>query len=235
MIKTGSEKVGDKKFVYCNRCKGDTRHECLLNKSRKEDTFFDEDDEHPAFFTERWSYIVWQCLGCDSLTLEERYTFDGQLDSEGEYLWDVTFHPSRVRNQIRPKYFNRLPGNLSNIYKESIATFNASARVLCAAGLRSLIEGICVNKEIRGKNLEEKIDGLSTILPANIVKNLHSLRFMGNIATHELAPPPTDDLRLAVEICEDLLNYLYELDYKTSRLGERTTVRLHSKDEAHLK
>lgn len=230
MIKTGSEKVGDKKLVYCNRCKGDTRHECLLIKSRKEDIVFNEEDEHPIIITEQWSYIVWQCLGCDSLTLEERYTDDSRLDS-GEYWWDVTFHPSRVRNKIRPKYFNRLPENLNNIYKESIATFNANARVLCAAGIRSLIEGICVNKEIRGKNLEEKIDGLCTILPVSIVKNLHSLRFMGNIATHELAPPPTDDLRLAVEICEDLLNYLYELDYKTSRLGERTTVRLQSRDE----
>lgn len=231
MIKTGTEKVGDKKLVYCNRCKGDTRHECLLNKSRLEDTFIEE----ASFFTEQWLYIVWQCLGCDSLTLEERYTFDGQLDSDGEYWWDVTFHPSRVRDQLRQKYFNRLPDNLKNIYKESIATFNASARVLCAAGLRSLIEGICVNKGISGKNLEEKIDGLAAILPANIVKNLHSLRFMGNIATHELAPPPTDDLRLAVDICEDLLNYLYELDYKTSLLRESTSFRLQLKNDAYLK
>lgn len=230
MIKNGSENVGDKKFVYCNRCKGDTRHECLLSKARREDTF-DDDDEFPFHYTEYWGYIVWQCLGCDSLTLEERYTFDGQRDSDGEYLWDITFHPSRVRNQIRPKYFNRLPKNLGNIYKEAISTFNANARVLCAAGLRSLIEGICVNKEIKGKNLQERIDGLSAVLPANIVKNLHSLRFMGNIATHELEPPPTDDLRLAVEICEDLLNFLYELDYKASRLGERTSIRLRSEDK----
>jgi hypothetical protein len=92
-----------------------------------------------------------------------------------------------------------------------------------------------LDKQIRGKNLEEKIDGLATILPANIVKNLHSLRFMGNIATHELEPPPPYDLRLAVEICEDLLNYLYELDYKTARLGELTESRLQTSDEDHQK
>ena len=231
MIKTGSEKDGDKKFVYCNRCKGDTRHECLLNNPRTEDTIVDEEDEYPTFFQERWAYIVWRCLGCNSLTLEERYTCDGQLDSKGEQLWDVTFHPSRVKNQIKPKYFNRLPDKLNNIYRESITTFNARARVLCTAGLRGLIEGVCLDKQIRGRNLEEKIDGLAAILPANIVKNLHSLRFMGNIATHELTPPPSYDLRLAVEICEDLLSYLYELDYKTARLGELTEVRLQNRDE----
>ena len=71
---------------------------------------------------------------------------------------------------------------------------------------------------MRGKNLEVKIDNLSSILPANIVINLHSFRFIGNDAIHELTPPKAEALRLAIEIVEDLLNFLYELDYKASRL-----------------
>jgi hypothetical protein len=43
---------------------------------------------------------------------------------------------------------------------------------------------------------------------------------MGNEAAHELNSLPQDELRLAIEICEDLLNYLYELDYKANSLGE---------------
>ena len=215
----------DNKFVYCNRCKRDTRHECLLNTKRAEETFDDDDDEPWPPFVERWNYLIWRCLGCDSVTLEERYWCDGQYRQDGTQIWDITFYPLRTRNQLKKKYFNNLPGKLANIYKESIEAFNVKARLLCAAGLRTLIEGVCLDKKIAGKNLEQKIDGLSAILPANIVKNLHSLRFMGNVATHELEPPPIDDLRLAIEVCEDLLNYLYELDYKTARLGERTEAR----------
>jgi hypothetical protein len=38
------------------------------------------------------------------------------------------------------------------------------------------------------------------------------------IAAHELTASDTKELKLAIEICEDLLNYLYELDYKSSNL-----------------
>ena len=74
-------------------------------------------------------------------------------------------------------------------------------------------------QDISGRTLEKQIDGLKKILPENIVNNIHSLRFMGNQAAHELEPPSGYDLVVALEICEDLLNYLYELDYKTSRLA----------------
>jgi hypothetical protein len=43
---------------------------------------------------------------------------------------------------------------------------------------------------------------------------------MGNKAIHELAAPKSEELALAISIIEDLLNFLYELDYKASRLRE---------------
>ncbi|MCB0264797.1 MAG: DUF4145 domain-containing protein [Calditrichaeota bacterium] len=94
-----------------------------------------------------------------------------------------------------------------------------------------MIEGICDDKDIGGKNLEKKINGLEGILPKNIVKNLHQFRFMGNVALHDLKAPSRVDLSKAIEICEDLLNFLYELDYKTSQLKiRRPTHPLKSKE-----
>jgi hypothetical protein len=90
---------------------------------------------------------------------------------------------------------------------------------LCAIGLRALLEGICRDKGIEGANIEERIDGLKRLLPENIVTSLHSLRFMGNQAAHELDPPSSYDLYVALDICDELLSFLYELDYKTSRLA----------------
>ena len=87
--------------------------------------------------------------------------------------------------------------------------------------LRSIIEGLCDDKEISGKrdSLEKKIKSLTKLgISANIAENLHGFRFMGNAAVHELVAPEQEDLRLAIEIIEDLLNFVYELDYKTRRL-----------------
>jgi Domain of unknown function (DUF4145) len=58
-------------------------------------------------------------------------------------------------------------------------------------------------------------------IPANIVENLHGFRFMGNVAIHERTAPERDDLRLAIEIVEDLLNFVYDLDYKAKQLADK--------------
>lgn len=61
----------------------------------------------------------------------------------------------------------------------------------------------------------------ATHLPPNIVESLHSFRFMGNVAAHELQAPNREDLKLAIEVIEDLLNFLYELDYKAQQLKKQ--------------
>jgi hypothetical protein len=46
---------------------------------------------------------------------------------------------------------------------------------------------------------------------------------MGNDAVHELTHPSGEDLKLAIEICQDLLNFLYDLDYKMKKLPQGKT------------
>ncbi len=140
------------------------------------------------------------------------------IDQNGKQIYDSTYYPSRKQQHIQLKRFRKLPQKLAGLYKESVEAYNNKLLILCAAGLRALIEGICVDKNIAGKNLETKIDAMIFILPQNIVENLHSFRFMGNEALHELNPPDKKNLHLAIEVSEDLMNYLYELDYKASQL-----------------
>jgi len=62
---------------------------------------------------------------------------------------------------------------------------------------------------------------MRSILPQNIVDSLHGFRFMANDALHRLTGTDCECLRVAIEVCEDLLNFLYELDYKAQRLPRR--------------
>lgn len=202
-------------LVYCNRCDGDTRHEQISKSYRCE---YETDGDGYPEFTETFVYITWRCMGCECVSLEERYTNDQMVMREGDE-WSFKFHPERTRNRIKRKNFFQIPANLRQIYTESVTAFNQSSLLLCAIGLRSLIEGVCRQKDVGGRNLQERIDNLSGILPKNITNHLHSLRFMGNSASHELSQPSGYELRLAIGICEDILNFLYELDYKSAQLG----------------
>lgn len=219
--------------IFCNDCSRDNNHICLYHMYRNcylsaSELFVVHLDNH--------GYRLWKCAGCDSCTLEY-YSFDELFDfsveshdEEDQLEWQKyvasfpdklsLFYPKRKKYNLSPKQFKQLSNSLSKIYIETINAYNHEMPMLCAIGIRALIEGICSDHEITGRNLEKKIDGLANILPKNIVVNLHNLRFMGNEAAHELSEPSQEEIKLAVEICEDLLNYLYDLEYKATSLNQ---------------
>jgi len=208
--------IPDRLRFPCNSCKNETWHQRLFMQNRSGD----EEEEGYA----RWwqaQYSTWQCCGCEAVTF--RIDSEDSEDREGY----VTFFPQRNANLASRKLYLNIPRTLDHLYTEIIDTFNSDNRLLCAAGLRALLEGVCVNKGITegptadgkiSKNLEGKINGLKKIIAHSIADKLHGFRFLGNAALHELEQPKRADLALAIEIIEDILNLLYELDYKTDRL-----------------
>jgi Domain of unknown function (DUF4145) len=144
-----------------------------------------------------------------------------------EELYTYAYYPELKVDHLLPKKFAKLNSKLERIYRESISCFNAGSLVLCSAGLRSLLEGVCQDKKVKGRTLEERIENLQFLLPnKNIIRHLHHFRFTGNKAMHELEAPSIEDVRLAIDVIQDLLNYLYELDYKASKLSLRRVRRI---------
>lgn len=203
------EREVDKKRLYCNWCKHETNHELKGQHA----AIFNAPDE----MQEVLIYRLWICMGCEKGLLEEEYLNEFMGDDQEE----LEYFPKRSRNALAPKSYSKLRPELTAIYREALTCYNEQAVILCTAGLRSLLEGICQDKRIKGRNLKVKIDGLKAILPnKNIIRNLHHFRFMGNDAVHELAAPKPNELALAIGVIEDLLNFLYEMDYKASQLRE---------------
>ena len=213
-----AEEVVNKKRIFCNYCKQDTNHD-LKGEHTVKTSATDWD------FQEHSTYRLWICMGCEHGLLELEYENSEMMRSDGadgiEYFSDLHYFPERSQDNLAPKQYSKLKPKLASLYGEAIICYNRKAPILCAAGLRALLEGICQDKRIKGKNLKLKIEGLKVLLPnKNIIRNLHHFRFMGNKAVHELAAPKRTELALAISVIEDLLNFFYELDYKASRLQE---------------
>jgi len=120
---------------------------------------------------------------------------------------------------VQPKLFRMLNPELSRLYREVLTCFEKDCLLLCTLGLRALIEGVCGDKGLTGGNLEHKIDSLVKFLPSpNLIEALHAFRFAGNDAAHRLEALTRDDAEIAIEVMEDLLNVLYDLDYKASAM-----------------
>jgi Domain of unknown function (DUF4145) len=154
--------------------------------------------------------------------MEDNYTADymRQYGSADNQIYESIYHPKRSSSNRPNKHFVNLPPRLNSLYSEVIKSNNEELHLLCAAGLRALLEGVCADKGIPGRNLEDKIEGMKASLPESIVTNLHEFRFMGNRAVHELEHPKGYELGLALDVIEDMLNFYYALDYKASLFGK---------------
>lgn len=200
-----------KSKIYCNNCRTVTNH------LRKFGPIFREIEDEKGFIY--FVYHVWSCAGCDAIFLEIMNTPSFYLNEEGEREYESFLFPKRMEFGCERKIFQHLPKELDRIYAETICAFNDGLHLLCSIGLRSLLEGICSDRQALGDNLFDKIDALKVYLPENLVNSLHEFRFIGNEAVHDLITPEKFVLKLAIEVIEDLMNYLYELDDKAGRIS----------------
>lgn len=71
--------------------------------------------------------------------------------------------------------------------------------------------------------LREKIEKLGACgyVPSQLATNLKSFKFIGDSAAHRLEVPEPEDLKLAIEVMEELLTFFYSLDGKAQCLLER--------------
>jgi hypothetical protein len=144
------EALPSNKYIYCNRCEGETNHTCKADYCRH---YLTHTDRFLGGFAYTIGYRLWMCAGCESCTLERYYT-DETLEDENDTTQYVTeFFPKRTEYNHKNKYFKQLPPKLDSIYKETVQAFNDQLVILCGIGIRALIEGICAHQGITGKNL----------------------------------------------------------------------------------
>jgi hypothetical protein len=202
-----------KEKLFCNNCKG-LRNQKEVHKLEKRGG-----DEEGDFQWYR-SYSIIQCNGCDSISFYQVYG-DTEMYGHGpygeqEYFYDEFVYPPYLKRGEVIQQLHYLPEKIRVIYSETIASFKSNSSILTAGGLRAIIEAICNNLKITGKNLGERIDGLSEKGHLTLAesKRLHSIRFLGNDALHEIEKPKDSHLYLLLEIINHLLSNLFVNDKK---------------------
>ena len=221
--------------IRCLQCQGVTNHHIVKEHERTEGD------------SDIWLILTWQiveCAGCGAITFVERSSFSEDQDpNTGELPEKLTLYPARDAHTLPVAQFSNVPPNLRRIYREVMECFNGCAPTVCAAGLRALVEGICVNQNVhdgpvtdkktgkptRSKNLEGKIEGMveKGFLTAQHAQTLHEHRFLGNDAVHELQTPGVDGLKAAISVVEHTLDSMYELPITAKRI--RPTAKKRSK------
>ena len=217
--------------VICQECKRETNH--LVLTSIELEGFEEEYDIH-------WSsiYQIIKCQGCDTLSFRIENS-DSETWSPNEPFREIIY-PKRSKEILSNKNFYNLPFNVNKIYRETIDCYNNDILILCAAGIRALVEAICLENKIvdgnvdkkdqngnvigydRKDTLEGKINGLfeKGILTKENSVVLHEHRLLGNEALHRMTLPNKDELNIAINIIESILESIYEIPFKSMKLRQ---------------
>lgn len=190
----------------CNSCMQETWH--TVEGTHKYTN--DPDDYHCLVV-----HSVVKCRGCDTVSFRrEFHDIDGAyLNDQGDWevSIDVTNYPRVKKGSIKT---DDLPKVVKEIYTETCSAYRDEAFTLAGMGFRATIEAICNHQGIVGKELSNRINNLAVkgLISKKDSSRLHSIRFLGNDAAHDIKKPSIENLDAALVIVEHLIATVYTLD-----------------------
>lgn len=206
----------ERHFCTCRECNKDTLHHIIFSYN---ESGTQECDRHNIFSWHEKNQII-QCLGCETVSfrtiLTDSESYENYYDENGE---SAVYHYERVNYYPAKKLdvgsidVYMLPEKIHDIYKETYLSIENEHYVLAGIGIRAIVETICKDLQAEGRNLHDKINSLMkmSIVTTEGAATLHKLRVLGNEAAHEVKSHNSQQLRLAMEIIEHMLEGTYVL------------------------
>ena len=211
-------------WLPCAGCDKVTSHDVVSE--------VDSRDETPDGDIQVWDeYLTVRCGGCRSLSFchrsfcSEDVTYDDETGTQ-RLVPTEKMYPSRIAGRARMEGEFAIPHGVYRVYRETHNALCEKLMVLAGIGIRAIVEAVCKEKNAAGRNLEERIDSLVTlgVITRDGAAILHSLRFMGNVAAHEVTAHTESELDTAFDVVEHLLTTVYVLPHAAGRLPRRRVV-----------
>ncbi|MDR7052224.1 hypothetical protein J2X54_004728 [Duganella sp. 3397] len=199
----------------CRACKRRTRHSVIQEL---------EEETDPESYHEKDTWQIIQCMGCLTTGFRHRNDDYEQVyeigDGDVRHTVSIELYPRVLRNHQGLSFRHFIPPLIRKVYLQTLAAYGEQAYVLASIGLRANIEAVCNHLQISGNNLEKRIDLLfkGGYISNADKKRLHAIRFLGNDAAHDIKEPKEAELRVALEIIEHLINSVFILEKKATRL-----------------
>lgn len=200
-------------LTNCFNCDGERNHEPLHIKKVTPSLTGDVPYGNPAkiFF----EYMLLQCKGCNAISFLIRENKLTPTKGKGKNYHDENFPEHDQLHEdggfLTKEEKRTLPKKILALYEEVQLAFVSEANMLAGVGLRMLIEAICLDQNIVGKNLPTKIMKLhdAGFIAKKDVPILDILRDIGNVSAHEIRAFSIIQLSYALDIIDHVLKSIY--------------------------
>lgn len=203
--------------IFCFSCKSITNHEIYFEKGVS-----GYNEENDIRWWEKYQLVI--CRGCDNVSYRTVTSSSEDFDpNTGQQIEYESLYPERKSGRTSIDEIYSLPAKTRKIYNETLKALNSNLLILSTIGLRGLIESICLDQKVPGRNLEQKIKALAKngLLSEKQAEILHTHRFLGNEAAHQIEAPKPSELTAAFDIAEILLKTIYVIPELNESIKKR--------------
>jgi hypothetical protein len=118
-----------------------------------------------------------------------------------------------------------LSPEVHRVYQEAHAALCAELPIMAGLGVRTLVEAVCRDKKMKGRDLKEQINALQAagFITPDGGEILNHLRQMGNAAAHEMKAHTQGEINAAFDVLEYLLQGVYVIPKLAERLPEKSS------------
>ena len=167
------------------------------------------------------AYTKWQLLLCPAcrkvLLLEKKWdTFNIDFETGYEVEEELLYPANIITTE-------GLPEKVRKSFEAALRVRNVEPNAFAVLIGRTL-EFICKDRNAKGKNLNEKLDYLSSIqdIPGSLAKMAHSIRALRNIGAHASDDNITEsDVPVLIQFTESILDYVYRAPARLEAVKRR--------------
>lgn len=209
--------TGNKIRATCTACRNVTNHVV----TRSVDLSGSDEEAGVSYET---SYQIIECQGCNGVSYRT-VSWDSEsmdYDPDQPVTREQQFPDPKIGRA--PVWGNFvIPLQLERVYVETVKALNEGQLVLCGMGVRAVVESIVKDQKASGKLLSDQIDSLAKqgMLTTSGAAILHQVRALGNEAAHEVVAHGKDELSLALDVIDNLLQAVYILPTQASSTFEK--------------
>jgi len=226
--------------IHCNECHHHTNHTISSEFNEREIVPEIVDGRTIEFWIDHYFQIL-KCGSCNEYTFKTWQIWsEDEPDSPPS---NKRVFPKRGNPTIKKSdSFYNVPSHITGIYKEVYDTFINKNNLLCAGGIRAILEALCINNQIKegttpaeGTNPEKKTSSLKGriyglyeqgLITKNHADILVHNQYLGDKALHECEQPSSEELEIAIHIIAHTLSSVYELNQKGKELINKKKLRV---------
>jgi len=173
--------------------------------------------ENPHDWVEAYKYTLSKCPKCESPIF---------LEQEREVDFDIVYWgtPKTLYPQIDFHINPVIPDKIRESLLESIQCYKAKSYTATTIMCRRVIEGFCITKGVKGRDLKSSIEKLKKegIINEQLYEWANELRLLGNEAAHNIDVKfSATDARDTLDFTIAILDFSYSFKDKFEKFKQR--------------